>query len=217
MGPWARSFASSVASRSDRPLDGQLAEVRDITVEVGTISAQVGDCTVTLTAERVPPRIWEAMTRYAQGRGPLEEAVAGRTQAVHLEHLMAEDWGEPLVPRASAITRTCTCDEGGACEHVVALAHAFTDEIERDPSLLLLWRGCIDNAADIEVAEPVAEAVPEPVDPWQGGELPEPGEVRALPVGAVLQRLGPTSIYVGDEDISEVLLRAYSELASPRR
>ena len=214
MGPWARSFASSVASRTDRPLDGQLAEVRDITVEVGTISAQVGECTVTLTAERVPPRIWEAMTRYAQGRGVLEEAVAGRVQAVHLEHLMAEDWGEPLVPRASAITRACTCDEGGVCEHVVALAHAFTDEIDRDPSLLLLWRGCIDNAAEVEVAaQAAAEAEQEVVDPWDGGELPEPSAVRALPVGAVLQRLGPSGVTVGDEDVADVLRRAYAELA----
>jgi uncharacterized Zn finger protein len=214
MGAWARSFASAVASRTDRPLDSQLAEVRDITVEVGTISAQVGECTVTLTAERVPPRIWEAMTRYAQGRGPLEEAVAGRTQAVHLEHLMAEDWGEPLVPRASAITRTCTCDEEGMCEHVVALAHAFGDEIDRDPSLLLLWRGCVDNAADLEVAAPEPEVV-EVRDPWQGGELPEPAAVRALPVGAVLQRLGPSGVTVGDEDVAEVLRRAYAELAGP--
>jgi len=216
MGPWARSFVSAVAGRTDRPSDGQLDEVRDVTVEVGTIRAQVGECTVTLTAARVPPRIWEAMRRYAQGRGPLEEAVAGGHQAVHLEHLMAEDWGEPLVPRPSAITRTCTCDAGNACEHIVALAHAFTDEIDHDPSRLLLWRGCIENAAELEVAAPAVEAVTEAVDPWQGAALPEAGSVRALPVGAVLQRLGPSGVNVGDEDVAEVLRRAYAVLVSPR-
>ena len=215
MGPWARSFVAAVASRTDCPSDEQLDKVRDIEVDVGLISAQVGECTVTLSAERVPPRIWEAMRRYAQGRGALEEAVAGEHQAVHLEHLMAEDWGEPLVPRASAITRTCTCDGGGACEHIVALAHQFTVEIDHDPSMLLLWRGCIDNAADVEVAASAPETEPEVRDPWQGGSLPEAGAVRALPVGAVLQRLGPTGVNVGAEDVAEVLRRAYAELLGP--
>ena len=54
---------------------------------------------MSLSAEPVPPRIWAAMTRFAQNRGPLKEAVEGRIQSVHLEHLMAEDWGEPLIPR----------------------------------------------------------------------------------------------------------------------
>ncbi|HEY8724449.1 MAG TPA: SWIM zinc finger family protein, partial [Gaiellaceae bacterium] len=129
-----------MVGRAERPSDEQLAEVRGLVIEVGTISAQVGECKVNVTADTVPPRIWSAMVRFAQNRGPLEEAVAGRTQSVHLEHLMAEDWGEPLIPRASAITRACTCDEGNACEHIVALAYAAADRIDSDPSVLLLWR-----------------------------------------------------------------------------
>ena len=121
MGPWSRSFVAAVVARTERPSDEVLADVRDLTVDVGVIRARVGECTVTLSADPVPPRIWAAMTRFARGRGPLEEAVAGRVQSVHLEHLMAEDWGEPLVPRARSIARACTCDEDAVCEHIVAV------------------------------------------------------------------------------------------------
>jgi len=213
MGPWSRSFVAALVGRAERPSDEQLAKVRDLVVEVGTISAQVGECKVNLIADPVPPRIWSAMVRFAQNRGPLEEAVAGRTQSVHLEHLMAEDWGEPLIPRASAITRACTCDEGNACEHIVALAYAAADRIDSDPSVLLLWRACVKDAPVVERAEPATKGATKVDDPWRGGQLPEAGAARSLPVGAVLQRLGPSGVQVGEEDIAESLHRAYTELA----
>ena len=146
----------------------------------------------------MPPRIWAAMVSYAGGRGALEEAVQGRSQSSHLQHLMAEDWEEPLVPRAQMIRRACTCDEGGACEHVAAVGLAFADAIEEEPSQLLRWRGCLAGED---------EAPSE--DMWVAGELPAPGEVRAFPAGAMLKRLGPSGIAVGDEDLAQVLERAY--------
>ena len=74
------------------------------------ISARVDGCEVTLTAAPIPQRIWTAMTRYAKGMGQLEDAVEGRVQSVHLEHLLEEDWGEQLIPRPRAIARVCSCD-----------------------------------------------------------------------------------------------------------
>jgi hypothetical protein len=212
MGPWARSVVAAVAGRAERPSDARLDEVRDLVVEVGSIRAVVGGCTVSLTAAPVPPRIWSAMTRFAQNRGQLEDAVEGRTQSVHLEHLLAEDWDEPLIPRPSAITQTCTCDDGRACEHIVAVTFAFADGIDHDPGMLLFWRGCVENAPPVAVAPPAPEAEAEPVDPWQGGRLPKPGAVRSLPVGAVLQRLGPSGVRVGEDDLADVLRRAYAAL-----
>ena len=58
------------------------------------VSARVEDCEVTLTAAPIPQRMWTAMTRYAQGMGQLEDAVEGKFQSVHLEHLLEGDWGE---------------------------------------------------------------------------------------------------------------------------
>jgi hypothetical protein len=192
-GPWARSIVVAIGGEpSDEP-------VTDLEVEIGRVTARVGECEVLLAAERVPRATWVAMQRYARGMGPLEDAVRGRIQSTHLDHLLAEDWGEQVIPRAGQIRRVCSCDPSGACEHVAAVAVAFADAIDHDPSLLLRWRGCVDEPTPLLIAG----------DPWVGGELPEPAPPRALPVGAVLKRLGPSGISLGDEDLADVLQPAY--------
>ena len=159
------------------------------------------------------------MTRFARGNRPLEDAVEGRAQSVHLEHVMLEDWSEPLVPRPYELGRTCSCDGGGdLCEHVAALAYAVAKEIDADPSLLLRWRGCVAGPARPEEAA----AVPSPErvvdltddDPWRAGVLPEPRPLRPLPVGAVLKRLGPSGLELRGEDLATVLERAYASFAA---
>jgi uncharacterized Zn finger protein len=214
MGPWSRSFVSAVVGRAERPSDTALAEVHDLTIDIGLIRAQVGECTVTVSADPVPRRIWEAMTRFARGRGPLEEAVAGRIQSVHLEHLMAEDWEEPLIPRSRSITHGCSCHGADRCDHIVAVTYAFTDRVEGDPVVLLRWRGCIEDAPAIE-ARSVAREEQRSADPWGGGTLPEPGAVRVLAPGAVLKRLGRSEVRVDDQDLNDVLDVAYDQLGPP--
>ena len=197
-GPWARSVLTAIA-RDARPT----VPVASLDVDVGRLAALVGECEVTLSAEPVARSSWSAMVRYAHGMGPLEQAVAGRLQSTHLDHLLAEDWGEQLIPRPGQIRRECSCDPSGACEHVAAAGLAFADAIDEDPALLLRWRGCLEG--------PVPEV--DRGDPWAGGPLPEPGSARALPVGAVLKRLGPSGIMVGDADLADVLLPAYEAFA----
>ena len=197
-GPWARSILVALGGET-----ATAASVEELNVELGRVTARVGECTVLLAAERVPRATWVAMLRYARGMGPLEDAVRGRIQSTHLDHLLAEDWGERVIPRAGQIRRTCSCDPNGACEHVAAVAVAFADAIDGNPVLFLRWRGCVD--------EPTPEVVQG--DPWAGGELPEPAAPRNLPVGAVLKRLGPSGIQIGDEDLAQVLQRAYEAFA----
>jgi hypothetical protein len=197
-GPWARAFGAAFAG------DGafELA-VETLRVEPGLITAQVDDCAMTISAPTVPPRIWAAMTSYARNRGPLEQAVRGETQSVQLEHLMAQDWDEPLVPRAHAVVRTCSCDTGGRCEHVAALARAVADEIDRDPETLLRWRGCV------EAPVPAAD------DPWAGGEPPDLSGATSRPLQSVLHRLGPSGIAHSSGDLVDALAPAYDALAAP--
>jgi len=210
-----RDEGSAVAERG-RVLvrDG---EVGPVEVEQGTLAATVAGCSVAITANPVPPRIWAAMTRFARGNRPLVEAVEGRAQSVHLEHLMIEDWSEPLVPRPYELGRSCTCDREGLCEHVAALAFAVADGIDADPSLLLRWRGCV--ATPEQPVEAEAVSPPEPAsdltddDPWRAGEFPEPQPLRPLPVGAVLKRLGPSGLQLHGEDLADVLQRAYASFA----
>jgi hypothetical protein len=202
MGPWSRSFLAAVAGNADRPD----IEVADLRVTPGEIRASADGCDVTLSATMIPSRIWASMARYAQGMGQLEQAVEGRIQSVHLEHLLQEDWGELLVPRASAITQGCTCDEGGGCDHVAAVAYAFADEVEHTPRVLLRWRGVVDLTASSAAA---------PKDPWVGGELSLQGSERPMIEHAVLKRLGPSGLGVsGSDDLATALLPAYAALVS---
>jgi hypothetical protein len=203
MGPWSRSFVAAVAGNADNPE----LEVEPLRINAGEIWAVVEGCEVTLTTSVIPPRIWASMARYAQGMGQLEQAVEGRIQSVHLEHLLQEDWGELLIPRASQIAQSCTCDESSGCEHVAAVAYAFADEIERTPRVLLRWRGVADQG------ETKATAT---TDPWQGQELSALQAARPMPTYAVLKRLGPSGLLVGgNEDLAEALRLAYEALGSP--
>jgi len=213
-GPWARLFASAVVpdEGSARAERGRVlaGEVEELDVGAGRIAARVGGCDVAITSAPVSPRIWTAVARFARGNRPLEAGIAGREQSVHLEHLLTVDWEAPLVPRRVAIGRTCSCDPDGTCEHVAAVAFAFAVEIDRDPGLLLRWRGC--GAVE---PEPVPEpAIPLPTgDVWLAGPLPEPRPLRPLPTGAVLKRLGPSGIRAGGVELETVLERAYAAFA----
>ncbi len=135
---------------------------------------------------------------------------------MHLEHLMTVDWDEPLVPRARGDRAAAApATASGTCEHVAALAYAVAQEIDRDPSLLLRWRGC--GAAETE-AEVEPEAAPLELgdDPWLAGTLPPARPLRPLPVGAVLKRLGPSGVRVGGNDLADVLLPAYAAFEGDR-
>ena len=153
-GPWARS----VAGRGRAATRVRTRDVDELDVEIGRVTARVGECEVMLAAERVPPRDLGGdgcATRAACGA--LEEAVQGPHRSRRTcEHLLAEDWGEPLDPaRRGQIRRACTCDEGGACEHVAAVGLAFADAIDDEPALLLRWRGCVDEPTPELVGRPV--------------------------------------------------------------
>ena len=227
-GPWARRLISavvedeeSIAAQRARDLarDGR---VHDVTVERGRIGGRVvgtggRDCNVALETRPLPPRVWAGFLETAAGRPEVEAAVAGRDQSVHLQHELAADWGEPLIPRESGVRATCDCghrDFGTNCQHLKALAYRVAALIDEDPGVVLRWRG-------IEPLEPGAVPTPRPDDEsddarWTAGPLPAPREARPLPAGAVLMRLGPSGVNAGGLDLAEVLRQAYERFAPPR-
>lgn len=224
-GPWARWLATAVvadegSARAERGRTlARTGHVHNVAVTVGEITARVigsGDSEyeVALRSEPLPPRIWTAVAAAAEGKALLEGA-SGRTQSVHLEHLMAVEWGQPLVPRPHALGRSCTCPDAGrgeVCKHVAALAYVVADAIDRDPSLLLRWRGWMPAAtAPAPGSSPVAR------DPWAAGALPPARPARSLPPGAVLKRLGPSGARSGGKDLVDLLAPAYEVFAQPRR
>ena len=225
-GPWARLFAtavvrdeSSAAAERGRTLarDGS---VHTVAVVEGSISAVVedgGERRVSIAASPMPPRIWSAVVRAARGTPQLESAVEGRSQSVQLEHVLAVDWEEPLVPPGESITVGCSCGVP-RCAHAAALAYVVADRIDQDPSLLLEWRGCTGREETPAWLEPEPDSEPVVLaagdDVWRAGTLPEPRAIRPLPPGAVLKRLGPSGIQVGGQDLAEVLQRAYAAFAA---
>ena len=214
-GPWARLVATAVvrdesSSTAERARNlVREGRVRELVVEARVVRARVAECVVSIGAEPVPPRIWSALTLSARASPQLQAAVTGRAQSIHLEHVMTLDWERPLVPRSRDLTLRCSCG-GRSCEHIGALAYAFAEEVDRDPSALLRWRGV--DAVEQAEPEPVtpADAVL-PAEAWEAGPLPELRPLRPLPVGAVLKRLGPSGLRVGDDDLTDILERAYAE------
>lgn len=209
-GPWA---AALVAAAGADEQSGLAAE--ELLFVEGTISARVDGCDVSVSVDPVPPRVWAAVSRFVRGNAPLAIAADGREQSEHLDHLMREDWDAPLVP--AGLRSACSCHGPGACSHLVALVEAAAAEIDLDPALLLLWRGCTPERAEEgrltvdldELDEPAAQDA----EAWTGGPLPATRPVRPLPAGAVLKRLGPAGVLVGGQDLAEVLQRAYQAFA----
>jgi hypothetical protein len=200
MGPWSRSFLAVVVGNAERPED---LHARELRIEPGLITAEVEGCEVAIAAPLLPARIWRSIERFAAGMGPLEEAVQGKVQSVHLEHLLEEDWDETLIPRRGQITRACSCDSADDCEHVVAAAYAFADELERVPRVLLRWRG-VTGSGDSR-----AHVV---VDPWRGRAFELQREPRPMPTHTVLKRLGTDPAL---PDGVATLRRAYDVLTDP--
>jgi hypothetical protein len=229
-GAWSRLFATAVvadegSSTAERGRTlAREGSVHTVEIVEGLVSATVEDGPdrrVTIAAEPMPPRIWAAVSRAARGAPQLESAVEGRSQSVHLEHVLSVDWEEPLVPTGAALSTECSCDADGRCAHVVALAYVLADRIDRDPSLLLRWRGCVSREVTPPWLEPERDSEPAVLalaeDLWRAGPLPEPRAIRPLPPAAVLKRLGPSGIQVGAQDLAEVLERAYAAFAASGR
>ena len=226
-GPWARLFASAAvadeasASAERGRVLARGGGVHTVTVTEGLLSGRVEEDgfehAVEIAAEPVPPRIWAAASRSARGTPQIEAAVAGRAQSVQLEHVMAVDWEQPLIPPSRELASSCGCGRPAICAHVAALAYVVADRIDQDPSLLLRWRGCVSAAepAAAPAEEPEPAAVGDEI--WAAPPPPALGPPRPLPTGAVLKRLGPSGIQVGAKDLAEVLERAYASFATSRK
>jgi uncharacterized Zn finger protein len=223
-GPWARWLATAIVPDESSPraergrVLARTGHVHSVSLAKGEITARVigssgVEYMVGLGADPVAPRVWAAVVRSPRARAQFEPAAAGREQSLQLEHVMTVDWDEPLVPPGKSIRRSCTCpdhERGGACKHVIALGYVIADAIDRNPAVLLEWRGCTTE-------EPPEEAPGErsrpTADAWAAGPLPSIGPPRPLPVGSVLKRLGASGLVVDGVDLRDALEPAYAAFA----
>lgn len=217
-GPWARWLASAIvpdesSARAERGRElARRGAVHSVVIEPGAIAARVigsagDDYVVTIEAATIPEPVWREVAREARGRPALEPGIEGTGQSIHLAHLLETERREPLVPATRRIRSACTCpdrERAAVCKHIAAVAFVVADALDRDPSLLLRWRGC----------EPVEPPASRSGDPWRGGPLPSPRPPRSLPPGAVVKRLGRSGIRVGSQDLADALEPAYRAFAA---
>jgi len=177
VGPWALAVLDAFGARH-RDVSGTVTDFR---VQPALVTARVDGREVALSASPITRGIWAAVGKVT--------AAQSEQFAQQLEHT----WEEPLVPRQ--VTRL------GRDDDVAAVAHAFAEAIERDPSALLRWRGYGATADDASE------------DPWRGGELPELPPPARRPPESVPKRFGASGIQTPDGDLVEVLVRAYRAFA----
>jgi hypothetical protein len=176
MGPWAQAWLASVGRRrvaDDRP-------VAQLRIEPSLISAEVDGRSVSLSAVSIPAGVWAAV----------ESQVTPDRQSLELLQLLEHTWEEPLMP--PELVRV------GDEDDVDAVVEAVAAEIDRDPSVLLRFRGFDTEGGDGG-------------DPWQArGELPPLPPPARRPPDSVPMRYGTSGIRTADGDLVETLIRAYA-------
>ena len=180
MGPWTKALLDVLDGA--RHQDVSEPAVTDLRIEPSLVTARVEGRRVALSAPPIPPGIWAAVA----------SSVRTDTQSEQFTQLLAHTWDEPLVPEQ--IVRL------GDPADVAAVARELADAVERDPAVLLRWRGYAADSAD----DP---------DAWNGGELPELPPPARRPPESVPKRFGASGIQTPDGDLVEVLVRAYRAFA----
>jgi uncharacterized Zn finger protein len=136
---------------------------------------------------------------------------------------------------------TCTCpDAANPCKHLAAVYYILAERFDEDPFALFTWRGITQEelleqlrtrrarATGKRVSSGAASTyapAPDESPPlsavldrfWHAG--PELGELHFSPLAAeapdaLLRQLGPPPVDVGDQNLVELLGRAYVQLAS---
>ncbi len=159
-----------------------------------------------------------------------------------LEDVFA-DAGVPLFPSTwSAMTARCSCpDDANPCKHIAAVLYVFADQLDRDPWLLLQWRGRSRDEllAPLRAAGAGASSIrADAVAPWWPF-APDAFAQRAVPlgralnidgpgvafgdvevepvahVGAVLETLAALDMPTGKLDVASALVAAYQRLSEP--
>jgi uncharacterized Zn finger protein len=136
---------------------------------------------------------------------------------------------------------TCTCpDAANPCKHLAAVYYILAERFDEDPFALFVWRGVTREelleqlrarraratgkrpASDGVTTDAAATEGPAPLSDllarfWRAG--PELTELHVSPLAAeapdaLLRQLGPLPVDVGDQNLVELLRRAYVQLAS---
>lgn len=197
-------------------------------VQRGLLVAQVQG------SRHVPYVVTVAMAPLTTGQwAQVDAAMAGRAAIVaqllagevppELEAVFA-DAGVALLPaRWADLSASCSCpDWENPCKHIAAVLYVFADRLEREPWLLVRWRGRHREEV-LDALRPPATAPREGLAPWwplvpgaprpAGDATDSPQWAGLTAPEATLARLGPLDIVVRGQPVPTWLLAAYRALA----
>jgi uncharacterized Zn finger protein len=231
---WSRRFVAALDEVADtsRLTRGRSyargGQVMELEVEPGQVSSRVQGSEVT------PYRVRIELAPFTDAEwARVEEAMAG--EALFLAQLLAgempreverafEAAGLHLFPASpDELDTECSCpDPVNPCKHVAATFYILAEAFDRDPFLVLAWRGrtrerLLERLRELRGAAPAAEAPPAPAPPppdfWKAG--PELAALRFDPRApdapdAVLRQLGPLPPEAGGDRTQQALARAYA-------
>ena len=233
---WSRRFVEALDAVTDtsRVSRGRSyarsGQVMELKVEPGGVTARVQG------SDPRPYRVRVGLRPFTEEEwGRVEEAMAG--EAIFLAALLAGEMphdverafqaaGLSLFPATpDELSTACTCpDPVNPCKHVAASFYILAEAFDRDPFLVLAWRGrsrddLLARLRELRGAAPAAEAAPAPPPPdfWKAG--PELASLRFDPRApetpdAVLRQLGPLPPEAGGEKTQQALARAYAHFTA---
>ncbi|MFH1138933.1 MAG: SWIM zinc finger family protein [Pseudomonadota bacterium] len=215
-------------------------QVLSIVMEKGGIEAQVQGSRarpyrVTIKVKPIPPSGWARLAKTLSQKAVFAARLLAGEMPEELEQVV-QDEGYSLFPRKSSELGTqCSCpDWSNPCKHIAAVYYLISEELDRDPFLLLRLRGIeredLLKAMNVSSKAPAAESLEEeeevfppeplPTDPvlfWQAGPAGNVKPLDAAPPAvpaALARRLGPFPFWRGEDDFLSHLEGLYAK-ASP--
>lgn len=209
-------------------------QVLSLDVRTATIAAQVQGSRrtpylVTISLPEPTAQQWAAIDEAMRSKvGFVARLLAGEVPA-DLEAVFATA-GVALFPQTwKELRADCSCpDWENPCKHIAAVLYVFADQLDRDPWLLLAWRGRTRD----QVLEPLqgsaGSATPgDDVAPWwpfPGGTMPPSGDLVTAEVrpadldrpDAVLDGLEQLDVLVARAPFRELIRPAYEQLLASR-
>ncbi|MGH6655932.1 MAG: SWIM zinc finger family protein [Actinocrinis sp.] len=238
---WSRRFIAVVegfghGARITRGRSyARAGNVLDVSIRRGEVAASVQGTrdkpySVTLRIDVYSAEQWARVEReLLESAGYVTALLDGRMPE-RIDRTFAAA-GLTLFPVRREFRSDCTCpDWENPCKHVAATCYMLAEHFDRDPFLLLTWRGrdratlmrrlealrddeAWQETEDEPPDEPLA-ALTEPDAFWRSaGELPEPLAPKPdAPAGAILDRLGPVGRELRGRDLRDLLRPAYKAM-----
>jgi uncharacterized Zn finger protein len=211
-------------------------EVRKGVVEARVQGSRVRPYRVRLGVETLDERDWARAERAMAAKAVFAAKLLAGEMPRDIEEAFAASRLSLFPTSAGQLSSSCTCpDAVNPCKHVAAVFYILAEAFDRDPFLVLTWRGrtreeLLERLAALrrrggerEPAAEEAEAEPEPsladaLDRfWEAG--PELDDLRVRPWAAeapdaAIRRLGPVGVTVRGADLADLLAAACRTLAA---